>query len=283
MAGVELGGAVTCAEHPRRGVRRPAPRDDPLLHRRGQHAREPEARAAIAARCAVRARRCRSRSRSRSHHNSSRARNACNRARKLRGDASTRSPRDPRASRCRSSTTRSTARSGWRPRWTRAVTAGRATCPRRVRRTTAALLLGGHARPLPGHVQPPRHLHAPAARRADARTGRRAVGRGTRARRPAHPPHAVPARPVAIPRVGHRDLGVDRGGDRDRGQRPRRERAQPVALPARVADAAVDPGRRHPVRARARRRARRRRRSTPGRPAAPRRRHPTRQPVGAAA
>ena len=191
------------------------------------------------------------------------------RARKLRGDASRRSPRGPRASRCRSCTTRSTARSGSRPRWTRAVTAAvvrpAAARPPHDRRAAARRA----ARPLPGYVRPARHLHARGcsacrcsrwASRCRPRDSRSAAGASSRTQyRPD---------PWRLPEWGTASAGVDRGGDRDRGQRPRRERPQPFALPARVADPAVVPVAGILSRARRPSCAHRRRRSKSVRPAA---------------
>ncbi len=252
MAGVELGGAVSAQSVARRGrTTASGSRRSSAASARPTRSRT---RSVRCDRCPLRCTswRRRSRSRSRSRRNSSRARSVSTERASCAATHRAVAARSA-ASRCRSCTTRSTARSGWRPRWTRAVTAGRATCrgasaarpPRCCSAGMLGLCLGTYSLL---DTSTPRLLGAPMLA-----LGVALVGRGTRARRPARPPHAVPARPVATPRVGHRDLGSDRGGDRDRGQRPRRERAQPVALPARVADAAADPARRHPVRARARR------------------------------
>ncbi len=122
--------------------------------------------------------------------------------------------------------------------------------PARVRRTTAALMLAGLLGVCVGtysllDTTTPRVLGLPMLASGIALGGGR-----PRARRPPDPAHAVPARSVALPRVEHRDLRRGRRGDGHRSQRARRERAQPVAVPARVAHAPAASGGRHPLRAR---------------------------------
>ena len=87
--------------------------------------------------------------------------------------------------------------------------------PPRVRRVTAALLLGGLARALPRHLRPARHVDTAAARRARrSRSASRSSAAGLVARRP--------------PRAAHAGTAPIRGGSRSGAPRsrawPRRSR-----------------------------------------------------------
>ena len=118
-------------------------------------------------------------------------------------------------------------------------TRGRRSRPRPAHHRRAAARRT--ARALPRYLRPARHDDPPAARRADARARFGALRRRTDPRRPARAPHELPARPVGVRGVGDRRRRDDRGDRDDRHRRAERVGAQPVGVPARVADAAAMP------------------------------------------
>ena len=286
MAGVQLGGAGQRRERARGGLRRLPPRDAPVLHRRGQHAREPEARAARAAGRALRARR----------HDHGRGH---------RRAAARRERRNACAGRASCAATRARGRHAVRgiampvlhDALDRSFQLAAAMDSRGYGRS------GAVPRPRPPH-RPPRCCSpgcsacasAPTAcstrrRRGSSARPMLALGLalcGRRARRSAA--GASTARsyrpdPWAFPEWSTALVGRGRRGRDDRRRRARRVRAQPVDVPARVADAPAAPGaRRSCARSLPGRRSRRRRRVAARRARrAPSRAAAAPQPVGAPA
>ena len=165
MSGVRIGGGGERGEHRRRGLRRPPARDDPVLHRRRQHARESEAGAARAPGRAATSSVSRSPSRSRSRPSSSRASSASG------GRAS--SAATPRAAAARCAGIAMPVLHDALDRSFRLAAAmdsrgyGRARRGARARAARHRRVAARRApRPVPRHVRPARHVDAPVHRRA---------------------------------------------------------------------------------------------------------------------
>ena len=274
MSGVRIGGPVSAESVRRRGLRRPPPRDASCAAS-APRTRSPT-RSARCASCPPRSTSSASPSPSRSpsRRSWSRACSACDRARKLRGDTT----RGRHAVRgiampvLHDALDRSLQLAAAMD--SRGYGRSRRRCPPRVRRITAALLLGGLLGLCLGHVRAARHVDAAAARRARCSSlGLALCGARARARRPARAPHAATGPTRGRSRSGRTAIaGVGRGGrDHRRGRARTRRRSNPSRVPARVADAAACPPRSAsccallPAVAHARRR-----RSRPRRPARPR-------------